>query len=76
MGSMRDTAAPKRRYLLLPPELVDGSNSTPIDMEGPLAWNIIGDALREFVNEGKVGEEVALRIVELSDAEVVGLPGI
>lgn len=68
---------PKRRYLEVPAELVDGSHSTILDMDDPNVAFVLYDMMRGWFDDADPGDKSeSFGIVEMSDEEVDALPEI
>lgn len=61
----------RMRRLRLDPDMVDGEHWTVSDVDATFIEN-----MRTWMAEAEVGDEVTLRLIEMSDAEVKALPEI
>lgn len=66
----------KRKYLVIPPELVDDSHSTIIDLEHANAGQALLHTFQPFLESASPGETVSIGIVEMTDEEVAAMPEI
>lgn len=68
-----ETKAGKRRYLVLPSELSDGSARVVFDLWSENDHVALSEMIRDWLDEATEGEELVIGWTALTDQEVVDL---
>lgn len=64
----------KKRYLLLHPDLGDGDHRSLHRVDSEHAAGVLGEMLGEWQDYAEPGDEITIKLVEMTDAEFEAVP--